>query len=338
MPDGILNLDKPHGPTSHDVVDRVRALTGIQRVGHAGTLDPLATGVLVICVGRATRVAEYLMVPEYGARKVYRARIRLGTATDTYDAEGRVVAEAPVEVTRAQVEAALMHFRGAIMQVPPMYSALKQQGMPLYKLARRGIKVARDARQVEVYCLELTAWEPPELVLEMTCSPGTYVRALANDLGQALGCGGHLTALTRLASGDFHLDDATTLDALAQAVSAGCWRDLLYPLDAALSRFPVLQLDAAVARRLCLGQAIPTSCARLHAPQRGLRIDGAAQSFSVDEDLSDQKYALETAQELVLEEASLARAHGPGGVFLAVVTCDLAAGVWRPQKVFCSPE
>ncbi len=296
MPDGILNLDKPRGPTSHDVVARVRALTGIRRVGHAGTLDPLATGVLLVCVGRATRVAEYLMA----GQKVYRAHVRLGITTDTYDAEGQVVAEAPVEVNRAQVEASLAQFRGQIAQLPPMYSAVKHKGTPLYRLARRGAEVHREPRQVEIFRLELTAWEPPECTLEMTCSPGTYVRALAHDLGQALGCGAHVSGLIRLASGDFCLEDTVTLDELAQAAAKGCWPDLLHPIDVALTRFPALHLlDADAARRLCSGQMIAND------EWRG---------------------------------ADLARVYGPDGGFLALAMYDQATGLWQPRKVFRSLE
>ncbi len=305
MTDGILNLNKPRGPTSHDVVDRVRALTGIRRVGHAGTLDPLATGVLLVCVGRATRVAEYLMA----GQKLYRARVRLGISTDTYDAEGQVAAEAPVEVSRAQVEAALAQFRGMIAQVPPVYSALKHKGTPLHRLARRGMEVERlslKARQVEIFRLELTAWNPPECTLEVTSSPGTYVRALAHDLGQALSCGAHLTGLTRLASGDFRLEDAVTLEEFAQAAAEGGWPDLLHPMDAALTRFPALYLNAGAAKRLCSGQAVPTP------PQPPPPGGG--------------------------EEGGPTRAYGPDGTFLALVAYDLAAGVWRPRKVFCAPE
>jgi len=306
--EGILNLDKPGGPTSHDVVGRVRALTGVRRVGHAGTLDPLATGVLLVCIGRATRVTEYLMA----GQKVYRARVRLGIVTDTYDAEGQVVAEAPVEVSHAQVEAALARFRGTITQVPPAYSALKHGGTPLHRLARQGVEVKQlsllKARQVEIPRLELTAWEPPECTLEVTCSPGTYVRALAHDLGQALGCGAHLTGLTRLASGDFRLEDAVTLEEFAQSVSEGCWPDLLHPLDAALASFPALHLDADAARRLCLGQAISTPL-QPHPPGWG---------------------------EKAAAGVELARAYGPDGTFLALVACDQASGIWRPRKVFCT--
>jgi tRNA pseudouridine55 synthase len=308
MPDGILNLNKPRGPTSHDIVDRVRALTGVRRVGHAGTLDPLATGVLLICIGAATRVSEYLMA----GRKVYRARVRLGVVTDTYDAEGQVVAEAPVEVGRAQVEAALARFRGTITQVPPAYSALKHQGTPLHRLARRGVEVEQLARlktrQVEIFGLELTAWEPPECTLQVICSSGTYVRALAHDLGQAVGCGAHLAGLVRLASGDFRLEDAITVEELAQAAAEGRWPDLLHPLDAALTRLPVLHLDTGAARRLCSGQAIPATLSTLPRPKGGW------------------------------EEESLARAYGPGDTFLALVAYEPAADVWQPRKVFCTSE
>jgi len=298
MTDGILNLNKPRGPTSHDIVARIRALTNIRRVGHAGTLDPLATGVLLVCIGRATRVAEYLMT----GQKVYRARARLGITTDTYDAEGQVVAEAPVEATRAQVEAALAQFRGKIAQVPPMYSAIKHKGTPLHRLARQGVKseqLSLKPRHVEISCLELVAWEPPECTLEMTCSPGTYVRALAHDLGQALGCGAHVTALARLSSGDFRLEDAITLDELAQAAAEDRWPALLHPIDTALAHFPALHLDADAARRLCSGQTITPP-----------PLEGGGE---------------------------LARAYGPDGTFLALVAYDPATGLWRPRKVFHSP-
>jgi len=339
MADGILNLDKPRGLTSHDVVRRVRALTGIRRIGHAGTLDPLATGVLVVCVGRATRVAEYLMTSRYGGEKVYRARVRLGIATDTFDAEGQVLVEAPVVVSREQVEAALERFRGAIAQVPPMYSAVKRQGTPLYRFARRGIEVAREARQVIVSRLELVAWEPPELTLEITCSPGTYVRALANDLGETLGCGAHLTALTRLASGDFRLDRAITLETLSQAALEGRWCDFLYPIDAALSRLPAVHLDIEAARRLCLGQAIPLSLGDLQPPFRGSRLSRTAGSLPVaDTSVLDERPVRQVSPDASSGEAFLARAYRSDGVFLAVVACDSLADVWRPRKVFCSLE
>ena len=314
MTDGFLNLNKPRGLTSHDVVDRVRRLTGVRRVGHAGTLDPLAAGVLLVCVGRATRVSEYLMT----GQKVYHARLRLGVATDTYDAEGQVVAEAEVEVSRAQVEAALAQFRGRITQVPPVYSALKHKGTPLHRLARRGVDVERlsflKARQVDVFRLELTGWRPPECTLEVTCSPGTYVRALAHDLGQALGCGAHLTGLTRLASGDFRLDAAITLEEFAQASAEGRWPDLLYPIDAALTRFPALYLDTEAARRLCAGQAVEVGETSPSPVE-------ACGGVGVEVDERN-------------EAAGLVRAYGPDRTFLALVAYDPATRRWRPRKVF----
>ncbi len=247
--DGILNVNKPRGMTSHDVVARVRAIARQREVGHAGTLDPMATGVLLLCLGRATRLAEYLM----DSPKEYRARVRLGITTDTDDAEGAVIAERPVDVDQAAVETALSRFRGRILQVPPMYSALKREGQPLYKLARRGMEVEREPRPVVIYRLELTAWDPPELTLEVLCSPGTYIRALARDLGEALGCGAHLTGLVRLASGDFRLEDAVELD----AVTPERLPSLLLPPDTALRRYPALYLNEADARAVSHGRDIP---------------------------------------------------------------------------------
>ncbi|HID89148.1 MAG TPA: tRNA pseudouridine(55) synthase TruB [Anaerolineae bacterium] len=246
--DGILNLNKPPGMTSHDVVDRVRAVARQRRVGHAGTLDPLATGVLLVCLGRATRLAEYLMA----SPKTYRAHIRLGVTTDTYDAEGRIVEERPVRVTRPEVEAALERFRGRILQIPPMFSAVKRKGQPLYQLARQGITVERKPRPVEIHELRLTAWEPPDLTLEVTCSPGTYIRSLAHDLGRTLGCGAHLAGLVRLASGDFRLEDAVPLEELTPERLP----EVLLPPDVALRRYPAFHLDERAARAVRSGRAI----------------------------------------------------------------------------------
>jgi tRNA pseudouridine55 synthase len=246
--DGILNADKPRGLTSHDVVDRVRSVAGTRRVGHAGTLDPMATGVLLVCVGRATRVAEYLMA----SPKTYRARVRLGVTTDTYDAEGTVVEERPVDVDRRAVERALDRFRGPVLQVPPMYSALKRGGRRLYNLARQGVTVEREPRPVEIHRLELVEWASPGLVLEVTCSPGTYVRSLAHDLGREVGCGAHLTGLVRLASGDFRLEDAVGIDTLTRERLPS----LLLPLDAALGRYPALHLDEEAAQAVRSGRAV----------------------------------------------------------------------------------
>ena len=247
---GILVVNKPRGMTSHDVVGRVRRIAMQKRVGHAGTLDPMATGVLLICLGRATRVAEYLS----GSDKTYRAVIRLGEETDTYDAEGQVTATRPVNVTETELRETLERFSGEIDQVPPMYSALKRNGQPLYKLARKGIEVERSARRVTVYENALREWQSPDVTIDVRCSAGTYIRSLAHDMGKMLGCGAHLTALTRLASGSFAIDEAVKLQDLEGRPDL---EGLLRPLDAALQNLPALTLDAEQSRCVTLGQAIP---------------------------------------------------------------------------------
>jgi tRNA pseudouridine55 synthase len=316
--DGILNLNKPQGWTSHDVVAYVRRLTGVRRVGHAGTLDPMATGVLLVCLGKATRIAEYLMA----GRKCYSATLHLGTSTDSHDADGRVTAEAPVTCDRAAIVEALSRFQGPIEQVPPMVSAIKKDGQPLYKLARRGIKVERPPRAVEIYTLSLVDWIPPELTIEVTCSPGTYIRALARDLGRDLGCGAHLTALTRTASGDFMLADALELPALVEAAkgrdglgtehqnyghsqnhahaSTPMWHELVMPLEAGLKHFPACALADEESERIRHGR--PLSEKQVDAPR-----DQLCRAYS------------ETDQSKTL---------------LALLRFDDDAGHWRPHKVF----
>lgn len=251
---GVLVVDKPLGSTSHDVVSRVRRLGGLRRVGHAGTLDPLATGVLLLCLGPATRLVAYLV----GQQKAYTATVRLGQATDTYDAEGQVMAKRPyAHITPAAIELALQHFLGPIQQRPPMYSAVKQGGQPLYKLARQGVEVERPLRDVHIYTLQITGWEPPFLHLTLTCSSGTYVRSLAHDLGEALGCGGHVTALRRTAVGAFTLADAVPLADLTPQNLA----EYLRPPETAVGHLPVLTLSAADARALQMGQPLPRQSA-----------------------------------------------------------------------------
>lgn len=251
---GILNVNKPAGMTSHDVVALVRRLTDQRKVGHAGTLDPMAIGVLLLCLGQATRVAEYLMV----GRKQYRAVVCLGVETDTYDAEGSVTQSVePFHLSPDQVADALKTFQGVIQQVPPPYSAIHHKGKRLYELARRGIPVQIPPRTIEIDAIELIAWESPHLTLNVTCSPGTYIRSLAHDVGQTLDVGGHLTALTRLASGDWQLQDAITLDDLQTAVEVGHWTDFLQPIDTALQDFERVDLPANLARQVSHGQSVP---------------------------------------------------------------------------------
>lgn len=246
---GVLNIDKPVGLTSHDVVQRVRRLTGVRRVGHAGTLDPLATGVLVVCVGWATRFAEYVV----GQPKTYHATVRLGQMTDTYDAEGTIVAEQPVTVSAAGIEAALGAFRGPIRQQAPAYSAIKQEGQPLHKRVRRGETVEAPVRDVTIYALELLAYESPDVELRIVCSSGTYVRSLAHDLGQALGCGGHIVALRRTAVGGFVAGEATPLAELTPEN----WRAHLHSPETAVAHLPSIALRPEEAVKLRQGQPVP---------------------------------------------------------------------------------
>lgn len=246
MIEGILNVDKPLNVTSHGVVDRVRSLAKMRRVGHGGTLDPLASGVLVVALGRATRLLEYVA----GQPKRYEARVHLGKISDTYDGEGEIVEGPPVSVTRQDVEGALQQFRGSIRQIPPMHSALKKEGQPLYRLARRGLEVEREAREVTIHTLEMAEWDPPFVELHLTCSTGTYVRSLAHDLGQVLGCGAYLAGLRRTAVGGFKLQDSVSLEALSAHNLAAHVQDL----DRAVSHLPRLEVSGDDARRLANGQ------------------------------------------------------------------------------------
>jgi tRNA pseudouridine55 synthase len=246
---GILLLDKPIGPTSHDAVARVRRAAGLRRVGHAGTLDPLASGLLLLGLGPAARFLEYLV----GLDKSYETTIRLGQSTTTYDAEGEVTAERPVEVTAEQIAAALDAFRGPIRQRVPPHSAVKRDGRPLYESARRGQVVELPERDVVIHALDLLAYDPPHLTLRVACSSGTYIRSLAHDLGAALGCGGHVAALRRTAVGAFSVAGTLPLDGLtAESVAAA-----LLPPAAAVAHLPRLDVDEIEATRLSLGQRLP---------------------------------------------------------------------------------
>lgn len=251
---GILNIDKPAGWTSHDVVARLRRITGVRRIGHAGTLDPLATGVLVVCVGAATRLAEYLMAGD----KRYEATLRLGVETDTWDADGRVVAQGDASgVDVARFEAACARFVGEIEQTPPLYSAIKRDGQPLYRLARRGEQVRVDPRPVTIHSIALRSFTPPLATIDVTCSKGTYIRALAHDLGVALGCGAHLAALRRLRSGAIEVDSAVALDALSPAN----WRAHLLSAWQVLADQQRAIVTAEQRAELLLGRAIALDAA-----------------------------------------------------------------------------
>jgi tRNA pseudouridine55 synthase len=251
--DGVVLLDKPGGMSSNAALQKAKWLYNAAKAGHTGTLDPMATGLLPLCFGEATKFSGELL----GADKRYEATLRLGVVTDTADADGAVLQTRAVAVSREQVEGVLARFRGEIEQVPPMHSALKRDGRPLYEYARKGIEVARAPRRVIIHALELVRLEGDRLDIAVDCSKGTYVRTLAQDIGEALGCGAHLTALRRTRIGGLALLDAITLDALE--VLAPAARDaLLRPADALLAALPRLDLDATLAMRLTRGQAIRT--------------------------------------------------------------------------------
>lgn len=252
MIDGALLLDKPIGLSSNRALQEAKKLVGARKAGHGGTLDPLASGLLVLLFGEATKFAG----PMLDADKEYLATVRLGVTTSTGDAEGEVLVRRPAAVSALELETALARFRGAIEQLPPMHSALKRGGVPLYKLARRGETVERRPRRVEIRSLEMLKHEPQIVELRVRCSKGTYIRTLAEDIGAALGTGAHLAGLRRTGAGRFHVKDAVTLDALRLMPDP---RRALLPLAALLEGLPSTRLDAAAESRLRSGQALKIS-------------------------------------------------------------------------------
>ena len=293
MRHGFLNIAKPPACTSHDVVDAIRRLLGQRRVGHAGTLDPLACGVLVIGVGHGTRLIEYLAA----TRKTYRARILFGRTTTTDDSAGDLLEERPVDVDPATVRAALEQFSGTIAQVPPAYAAVHVQGTRAYVRARRGEAVTLTPRHVTIFGLELLELRLPRLSLEVECSTGTYVRALARDLGEALGCGAHLEALTRTQVGAFSLQDAVPLSQLADRAADQGWDTVMLPLDWPLRHWPACHLSAEEATQVMNGMRVAVSGA--------------------------------------VCPGQFARAYDPQGRLLAVLQAvDFPTPLWQPVKVF----
>jgi tRNA pseudouridine55 synthase len=237
---GVLVVDKPVGMTSHDVVQAIRTGTGIRRAGHTGTLDPRASGVLVILVGPAVRLSEFVSASD----KRYQTIIRLGRTTDTYDAEGKFVREeVPVNVTEDEFEEVLKTFEGEIEQVPPQYSAVKVGGRKAYEMARKGETVELEPRIIQVHHLEVLEWAPPEVVVDVHCSSGTYVRSLANDLGDTLGTGAYVVGLRRTKSGRFSLREAVPLRKLQEAFQTGDWYQYLIPAAEALDDWPSVELS-----------------------------------------------------------------------------------------------
>ena len=251
--DGILNINKPAGKTSYAVVAMVKRLTGEKRVGHAGTLDPMATGVLPVCLGQATRLVEYLM----DTTKTYKAEIELGVSTDSFDMEGTVVQRSDASaITLKQLETALHAFRGVITQIPPMYSAVKHQGKPLYELARAGIEIERKSRTAKIFSLEIKDWSNPILTIEVTCGKGTYIRSMANDLGQSLGCGATLKNLQRSRCGIFDISEAITPERFEEACRGGYWESMLYPMDSILTLWETVIVSEEKAQAIRNGALI----------------------------------------------------------------------------------
>jgi tRNA pseudouridine55 synthase len=288
--DGVLVVDKPSGMSSNDAVQRAKRLYRARKVGHTGSLDPLATGVLPLCFGEATKFSQFLLASD----KHYWARLQLGVRTDSGDADGNVVETRPVAgITMERVEAALAAFRGEIEQVPSMFSAVKHQGQPLYKLARQGIEVERAARRVTIHSNEIVRLCGNELELEIQCTKGTYVRTIAEELGEALGCGAHVAALRRRRAGPYVEADAVcfeTLDKIAEEGGSAALDALLLPTSSAVRDWPPVTLSQATAYYVRQGQPVIVA----HAPQKGWvrLLEGSQEEFiGVGEILDDGRVA-----------------------------------------------
>ncbi len=277
------------------MVSLVRRLSGVRKVGHSGTLDPDATGVLPILIGRTTRLASFLTE----STKVYRAEVEFGISTDTYDASGEIVQRGDTSaLTTEKIEAVLENFRGVIEQMPPMYSAIKYQGKPLYHLARAGVEVPRQSRTVTIFRLEITDWQSPVLSIEVECSKGTYIRSLAHDLGQVLECGAHLRDLVRIRTGPFHIDESISVEQLENGFQSGTWNEFLHPPDLAIAHLDAVVVDSEGEEAVLHGRA-----------------------FSVDVDQ-------------LVGEGEQRRAYSSDGRFLALICFNREDNLWQPKRVF----
>lgn len=304
--DGILNINKPAGPTSHDIVSKVRRITGEKRIGHAGTLDPDASGVLILCLGKATRIVEYLM----DWHKKYRATAIFGSETDTEDASGNVINLKDCSyLTQDDIEAVIPRFTGDIFQVPPMVSAVHHQGRRLYELAREGKTVERTPRPVTIYSLELIEFKNgacAEAVIDIECSRGTYIRTLCADIGKAVECGAHMGSLERTAVGLLEINNAVTLDIVEESIRGGRMEDILQPISSVLSSMPSITVSLEDADRVANG-------VKLHVNDLDIPIS----------DIPDAGEPL--------------RIMGPGEHLLAIGKIDVDADdytVLKPDKVF----
>lgn len=300
---GVFVVDKPVGLTSHDVVQIIRRGTGIRRAGHTGTLDPRASGVLVVLIGPAVRLSEFVSASD----KRYQATIRLGSSTDTYDSEGLTVSQPDIvpvgNITEDLFQETLDQFVGEIEQIPPPYSAIKVQGRKAYEMAREGEEVELAPRKINVYSLEMLEWDPPEVVVDVFCSSGTYVRSLANDVGQSLGCGGHLVGLRRTKSGRFTLRDAVPLRRLQESFSLGNWYKYLIPAAEALGDWRAVELDAD----------------QVELIRHGHRV------LATYDDLEEQSQG---------SSKGWARGISEQGDLVALLEIDPEKMEWQPRKVF----
>ncbi len=289
---GVLVIDKPVGITSHDVVQAVRSGTKIRRAGHTGTLDPRASGVLVVLVGPAVRLSEYVSASD----KRYQAVIQLGITTDTYDTEGQVTSRSPVDITYEEFDATLQTFVGQFEQVPPIYSAIKVHGRKAYEMAREGEEVELEPRLITVHELELLDWDPPEAVVDVQCSSGTYIRSLAHDLGEKLGCGATLVGLRRTKNGQFGLRDAVPLRRLQESFADGTWYKYLIPAAEALGDWYTIELTVQQVDEVRHGHRVPAT-----------------------EEMEVGKWA---------------RAISEEGELVALMEYDPQTTEWQPRKVF----
>ena len=302
---GILNINKPEGPTSFTIVSRIKKLTGEKRVGHAGTLDPAASGVLPVCFGHGTRVIEYLME----GTKDYRAEIEFGKTTDTYDATGSETSLInSSSVDRKQIETALKNFLGEIQQVPPIYSALKHNGKPYYELARAGMDIKITSRPVMIHNITVRDWKPPVVTIDVTCGKGTYIRSIAHDLGQIIGCGAYMKSLVRSRYGPFSLDKAVSFDELEMHFTENSWHRYIHPIDSVL-----LHLKAIVVNNDTMQEI-----------QHGRTIENIINSTQILKDQSQPGEFQETR----------CRAYGLDGRFLGILRYVAETGHWQPEKVF----
>ena len=292
---GFLNIDKPTGWTSTDVVRKLKGLLKVRKIGHGGTLDPVASGVLPICIGQATKFADTILLGD----KEYRLTVTLGDETDTYDSEGKVTNQQPFDtVTLGQVTDTLESLVGTLEQVPPMFSAVRHEGRRLYELARKGIEVERKSRAVELHAASVISFDAPNIVIDIRCSHGFYARSLAHELGRMLGTAAHLSGLVRTRSGKFNLADARAISDIESFARAGDWRDLLLPIDFTLDFLPRVDLDPLKAEMVRHGRQL-----------------GIAELPSIRDRL-DERVRVYEDQEL-----------------LALLRFEPSRGAWQPEKV-----